>query len=53
MFKKYNNYINVLACIIIFQRALDHLMKIFPDMSSIGDGFKVSYMCYQEKQYKY
>ena len=36
----------------IFQRALDHLMEIlnFPDMPNVDDGFKVSYMCYQEKQ---
>ena len=26
---------------IIFQRAFDHLMEIFPDISSIDDDFKV------------
>jgi hypothetical protein len=34
----------------IFQRALDYLVEIIPDMSTIDDGFEVSYMCYQGKQ---
>jgi hypothetical protein len=33
-------------CVDVFQKTLDYLMEIIPDMSKIDDDFKVSYMCY-------